>query len=100
VTRHPEVVDAIAFAVPNITVGEDIGCAYTTVNGAPLAEAVLRQYLKSSLPNHMVPAVLLHFAAFPITGNAGKLDRKSIKLAAFERMGIEARSDATTRSDA
>jgi hypothetical protein len=36
----------------------------------------------------MVPAYLVHFDSFPITGNAGKLDRKTIKQAAFERLGI------------
>ena len=87
VVRHPEVVDAVAFAVPNIAIGEDVGCAYTTVSGNPLPEATLRQFLKTSLPNHMVPAMLLHFDNFPITGNAGKLDRKSIRAAAFEQLG-------------
>lgn len=99
VVRHPDIVDAVAFAVPNITVGEDVGCAYTTVNGQPLGEAVLKQFLKSSLPNHMVPAVILHFDTFPITGNAGKLDRKSIKQAALERLGIDS-SSTTARHGA
>ena len=89
VVRHPEVVDAVAFAVPNITIGEDVACAYTSVSGAPLADPVLKQFLKSSLPNHMVPALLVHFDSFPILGNAGKLDRKAIKQAAFERLRIE-----------
>lgn len=88
VARHPEIIDAVAFAIANITVGEDVGCAYTTVGGQALPDAVLKQFLKLNLPNHMVPAVLLHFDSFPITGNAGKLDRKSIKQAAFERLGL------------
>jgi len=88
VVRHPDIVDAVAFAVMNIAVGEDVACAYTTLSGKPLAEPVLRQFLKSSLPNHMVPAILMHFDGFPVTGNAGKLDRKAIKHAAFERLGI------------
>jgi amino acid adenylation domain-containing protein len=87
--RHPDVVDAVAIAVPNIAVGEDIACAYTTVNGQPLSEPSLRQYLKTHLPSHMVPAYLLHFDSFPITGNAGKLDRKTIKQTALERLGVE-----------
>lgn len=89
VVRHAEVIDAVAFAVPNITVGEDVACAYTTVSGQALPDAVLRQFLKSQLPNHMVPAVLVHFDSFPILGNAGKLDRKVIRLAAYERLGIK-----------
>ncbi len=93
VVRHPEVVDAVAFAIPNIAVGEDVACAYTTVTGKPVPEPLLRQYLKTQLPTHMVPAQLLHFEAFPITGNAGKLDRKTIKQAAFERMGTAPAAD-------
>jgi acyl-coenzyme A synthetase/AMP-(fatty) acid ligase len=88
VVRHPEVVDAVAFAVPNIAVGEDIACAYTTGTGVPLPEHSLTQYLKKQLPTHMVPAYLMHFDSFPITGNAGKLDRKAIKQAAYQRLGI------------
>lgn len=90
VVRHPDIVDAVAFAVPNITVGEDVACAYTSVSGKAISEQVLTQYLKAQLPSHMVPAHLIHFDGFPITGNAGKLDRKSIKAAAFERLGIPA----------
>jgi len=86
---HPDIVDAVAFAVPNIEVGEDIAFAYTTVSGKALSDHALLQHLKSNLPNHMVPAYLIHFENFPITGNAGKLDRKTIKQAAFERLGIE-----------
>jgi amino acid adenylation domain-containing protein len=88
VTRHPEISDAVAFAVPNIEVGEDVACAYTTVKGQPLPEAALKQYLKLQLPSHMVPTFLLHFDVFPVTGNAGKFDRKAIKEACFERLGV------------
>jgi amino acid adenylation domain-containing protein len=88
VLRHPDVVEVVAFAVPNITIGEDIACAYVSGDGKPIAEAVLKQFLKSQLPNHMVPAILLHFDSFPILGNAGKHDRKLIKQQSFDRLGI------------
>ena len=92
---HPDIVDAVAFAVPNIAVGEDVACAYTTMTRQPVPEQLLKQYLKSHLPSHMVPAYLIHFESFPITGNAGKLDRKSIKQAAFERLGSQAENLAS-----
>jgi acyl-CoA synthetase (AMP-forming)/AMP-acid ligase II len=88
VLRHPEVSEAVAFAVPNISVGEDIACAYTSLDGKIIPDAVLTQFLKTQLPNHMVPAILLHFESFPILGNAGKHDRKQIKAQSFERLGI------------
>ena len=88
VLRYTNVVEAVAFAVPNISIGEDVACAYTSADNKPVADAVLKQFLKSQLPNHMVPAILLHFDSFPILGNAGKHDRKQIKALAFERLGI------------
>jgi len=92
VLRHPDVVEAVAFAVPNISIGEDVACAYTSAQGKPIPEAVLKQYLKTQLPNHMVPAILLHFDSFPILGNAGKHDRKQIKAQSYQRLGIAAPS--------
>lgn len=88
VVRHPDVMEAVAFAVPNIAVGEDVACAYTSGTGKPVPEHTLLQFLKTQLPTHMVPRHLLHFDTFPITGNAGKLDRKTIKQASFERLGV------------
>jgi len=88
VLLHPDVVEAVAFAVPNISVGEDVACAYTSSDGKPIAETVLKQFLKSHLPNHMVPAILLHFDSFPILGNAGKHDRKMIRQQSCERLGV------------
>lgn len=89
VVKHPEISAAVAFAVQNIAVGEDIACAYTTTNGKPVSEHSLMQYLKGNLPRHMVPAFYVHFDGFPVTGNEGKFDRKTIKQEAFERLGID-----------
>ena len=86
---HPDLSAAVAFAVPNIAVGEDVGCAYVTESGDPVPERTLKQYLKSRLPNHMVPAHLVHFDHFPVTGNAGKFDRSTIKTEAYKRLGIK-----------
>ena len=98
VIRHPEVREAVAFAIPNIEVGEDIGCAYTTDTGNPVPERTLKQFLKNTLPPHMVPTYLIHFDGFPITGNQGKLDRKTIKELAFSRLESNAPSDVGKRS--
>lgn len=94
--EHTAITAAVAFAVPNIAVGEDIACAYLTENGEALPERTLKQYLKNRLPGHMVPTHLLHFEHFPITGNAGKFDRKQIKHVSFERLGIET-DDVTSK---
>jgi amino acid adenylation domain-containing protein len=92
IAGHPEIQGAVAFGVTNIEVGEDIVCAYTSNSGEPLAERSLRQYLKNKLPRHMVPTYLVHFHDFPITGNDGKIDRKEVKNAARDCLGLTAPS--------
>jgi non-ribosomal peptide synthetase component E (peptide arylation enzyme) len=99
VLLNDDICDAIAFAVPNISVGEDIACAYTTTSGEPIPQHQLMRLLKASLPRHMVPAHLLHFTDFPITGNAGKFDRKAVKEICFERLGIEPGSNSGNSFD-
>jgi amino acid adenylation domain-containing protein len=89
VNTHPDITAAVAFGTPNIGIGEDIVCVYTTVNAQPISESSLRQYLKNKLPRHMVPTYLIHFSEFPVTGNDGKIDRKVVKASAIERIGVK-----------
>jgi len=88
VVRHPDITGAVALAVQNISIGEDIACAYTTEHGEALPEFKLKQYLKRNLPNHMVPTYLIHFDHFSVTGNEGKFDRKQVKQACFDHLGM------------
>jgi amino acid adenylation domain-containing protein len=46
-------------------------------NGDRPDSAALRNYLKSKLPDYMVPALLIELPALPLTAS-GKLDRKSL----------------------
>lgn len=89
VMEHPDITAAVAFGHTNIKIGEDIVCAYTSRGGQPLPERLLRQQLKNLLPRHMVPTYLVHFEEFGITGNDGKFDRKAIKEAARNRLGLD-----------
>lgn len=92
VVGHPEIESAVAFGAVNLDVGEDVVCAYTTNNGQAIAEKKLQQYLKGKLPRHMVPAYLVHFDSFPLTGSGGKIDRNFVKTTAREKLGISAAS--------
>jgi amino acid adenylation domain-containing protein len=46
-------------------------------NGTAVDSTVLRNYLKSKLPDYMVPPILVELTALPLTAS-GKLDRKSL----------------------
>jgi acyl-coenzyme A synthetase/AMP-(fatty) acid ligase len=97
-TAHEQIDAAVAFGVENIKIGEDIACAYTTTSGEAIPEKVLMQALKDALPRHMVPLYLVHFESFPITGNDGKFDRKAIKLATLDKLGLREQPAAPEES--
>ncbi len=74
--RHPAISDAV------VGVSKDAGLprlvAYLTVipDAAPNASE-LRAFLKSSLPEYMIPAAFITLDALPLTPN-GKVDRKAL----------------------
>jgi amino acid adenylation domain-containing protein len=90
VVGHPAIESAVAFGAVNIDVGEDVVCAYTTTDAQPIPDKKLQQYLKGKLPRHMVPAYLVHFEAFPLTGSGGKIDRSFVKNATRKKLGVDA----------
>jgi len=88
VAGHPDIESAVAFGAINLDVGEDIICAYTTNDGHPIPDKKLQQYLKGKLPRHMVPAYVLHFDSFPLTGSGGKIDRSYVRNTTREKLEI------------
>jgi amino acid adenylation domain-containing protein len=81
--KHPLVKQAVAVALES-KAGDAVLAVYYTRSGAqPVKSDVLRTYLKSKLPEYMVPSLLTELEAFPLTLN-GKIDRKSLM-----SMGIE-----------
>ena len=89
VVGHQAIESAVAFGVVNLDVGEDIVCAYTTSDGQALPEKKLQQYLKTKLPRHMVPAYVVHFESFPLTGSGGKIDRSFVKNATRKILSVD-----------
>jgi acyl-coenzyme A synthetase/AMP-(fatty) acid ligase len=51
--------------------------AYGSAGGAPLDVTELNRYLRTKLPDYMVPSALLQLDALPLTPN-GKIDRRAL----------------------
>jgi acyl-CoA synthetase (AMP-forming)/AMP-acid ligase II len=77
-TRHPAIREAIVLALNDGADGETRLVAYLV---APAEEVPtpqdLRQFLKGSLPEYMVPSAFVAMEALPLTSH-GKVDRKAL----------------------
>lgn len=75
--RHAQVKDAVVIAREDAA-GEKYLVAYFTPSGSGVADIeALRVYLKSVLPEYMVPVAFVELARLPLTAN-GKLDRGAL----------------------
>lgn len=72
--QHPSVVEAVA-GVWEPSPGDQRLVAWLQVRGAHAETVELQAWLKSSLPPHMVPQMLIPLAQLPHNAN-GKVDRK------------------------
>jgi acyl-CoA synthetase (AMP-forming)/AMP-acid ligase II len=74
VLRHPEVAEAVAFAIPHDKLGEDVGLAAVRVAGSELSEKELRDYLSAQLAAFKLPRTILFVDEIP-KGATGKVQR-------------------------
>lgn len=72
-TRHPAVQDAVVVAHKDQH-GEDNLAAYLVVRGSEVEARTIQDFLRSSLPDYMIPMVIMFLPAMPLTAN-GKVDR-------------------------
>jgi acetyltransferase-like isoleucine patch superfamily enzyme/acyl carrier protein len=73
-TRHPAVAQAVTFAVPHPTLGEDVAAAIVLKRDAQVAESELRDFAASRLAAFKTPKQLLFVDEIP-KGPTGKLQR-------------------------
>ncbi|MCA1581192.1 MAG: LLM class flavin-dependent oxidoreductase [Acidobacteria bacterium] len=71
---HPAVLQAVAFAVPHPTLGEDVAAAVVLRPGASASEAELRRFAAARLAEYKVPRQILIREEIP-KGPTGKLRR-------------------------
>jgi len=93
--EHPAVVQAVAFAVPHPTLGEDLAAAVVLREGASDDEAALRSFLFARLTSYKVPSAIVFVDAIP-KGATGKVQRTSL----HEKLGsLIAKPFVAARSD-
>ena len=80
---HPEVVQAVTFALPHPTLGEEVAAAVILVPGSEASEKEIRQFARQQLADFKVPRRLIFLDEIP-KGPTGKLQR--IGLA--EKLGL------------
>jgi amino acid adenylation domain-containing protein len=72
--QHPAVAQAVTFAMPHASLGEDVACAVVLHPGASASEKELRQYSAQRLVDFKVPRRIVFVEKIP-TGPTGKLQR-------------------------
>ena len=72
--EHPDVAEAVAFAVPHRTLGEDLAAAVVLRAKANRTERELRQFAFSRLADHKVPSRIVVVDQIP-KGPTGKVQR-------------------------
>jgi acyl-CoA synthetase (AMP-forming)/AMP-acid ligase II/acyl carrier protein len=74
---HPDVREAVAFAVPHPTLGESIAAAVTTREGRTVSEMAVRQFASAHLPAFKLPDRVLVVDTIP-KGPTGKVRRTQL----------------------
>jgi len=72
--RHPGINQAVAFAVPDTRLGEDVGAAVVLKPGTALEARDIREIVAGSLADFKIPRVVRILDELP-TGPTGKLQR-------------------------
>jgi acyl-CoA synthetase (AMP-forming)/AMP-acid ligase II/thioesterase domain-containing protein/acyl carrier protein len=81
--QHPSVAQATAFAVPDDTLGEDVGVAVVLREGATLREAELREFVAMQLADFKIPRRVVFVDEIPL-GPTGK----PLRIGLAEKLGL------------
>ena len=76
--RHPDVLEAAAFSVPDARLGEAVGAAVQLKDGAATTQAEMAQFLEAHIAKFKIPAHLWVQHTALIRGATDKIDRRAI----------------------
>ena len=74
--RHEGLRESVVMALPDVSGGRRL-VAWVVPKEGEVETAELREHLKASLPDYMVPAAFVTLDRLPLTGN-GKVDRRAL----------------------
>ena len=86
--EHPEIVQAVAFAVPHPLLGENVAAALVVRDPVRTTEAIIRRYLSGRLASFKMPAHLLIVDDIPKSAT-GKIQRAAVASTFAERLSAE-----------
>jgi acyl carrier protein len=86
--RHPAVRECAVVARHDTGEGQSLAAYLLTEPGQTPASDELRKFLKSKLPEYMLPSVFVFLDAFPLTPN-GKVDRRALPAPDQDRPSLE-----------
>jgi acyl carrier protein len=86
--RHPAVKDSIVLVKSDGPMGKRLVGYLTLVPGQEATVKELRDFLRESLPDHMVPAALVILDALPLTSN-GRVDQRALPEPSADRSDLD-----------
>jgi amino acid adenylation domain-containing protein len=78
-SQHPQISEVAVAPVEDAATGLSLVAFIILKKGASIDAGELRQFLKRSLPEYMIPSAFMCVDSFPLTPN-GKIDRKTLPL--------------------
>jgi acyl carrier protein len=86
-SKHPSVKEAVVVVKDDASADKRIVAYITTQNGQTVQAADLKNYLRDTLPEYMVPSTIVFLDEFPLSPS-GKIDRKKLPAPEFSRTSI------------
>lgn len=84
---HPQIQQAVAFAIPHISLGEDVAAAVVLREGAECSEAELRDFMLERIPAFKAPSRIIIVDDVP-KGPTGKIQRIGLAARLQEAMSV------------